>query len=72
MFGKIHYSTLTSNYNLCLFLVDLMESVVKPKKRKKWRELDKRIRLLKSEYEHGNRSLDDYWDAMAHVVKQFN
>ena len=32
----------------------------KPKKRKKWRELYKRIRLLKSEYEHGSRSLDDY------------
>ena len=43
-----------------------------PKKRKKWRDLDKRVRALKQEYEDGRRPLDEYWDAMAYAVKQFN
>lgn len=36
--------------------------------RKKWRLLDKRIRRLKLQYRVGTRSLDSYWDAVAHIV----
>ena len=36
--------------------------------RRKWRLLDRRIRRLKLQYRLGTRSLDSYWDAVAHVV----
>ena len=37
-----------------------------PRRRPKWRRLQRRIRHLKAEYAAGQRSLQDYWSAVVH------
>ena len=38
-------------------------------KRKKWRNFESRINLLKLDYNGGARNLNEYWDAMTHIVR---
>lgn len=39
--------------------------------KRKWRRLEKRIKRLRRQYQNGDRSLDEYWNAMAYVVKNY-
>ena len=36
---------------------------------KKWRNLESRINRLKRDYNGGSRDLNEYWDAMMHIVR---
>ena len=38
-------------------------------KRKKWRNLESRVNWLKRDYSGGARNLNEYWDAMTHIVR---
>ena len=38
-------------------------------KRKKWRNLESRINRLKRDCNGGARNLNEYWDAMTHIVR---
>ena len=38
-------------------------------KRKKWCNLESRINQLKRDYNGGARNLNEYWDAMTHIVR---
>ena len=38
-------------------------------KRKKWRNLESRINRLQRDYNGGARNLNEYWDAMTHIVR---
>lgn len=40
-------------------------------RRKKWRDMQKRIRRLQRQYQSGSRTLDSYWQAIAHAVHAF-
>ncbi|GFN83399.1 flywch-type Zinc finger-containing protein 1 [Plakobranchus ocellatus] len=42
-----------------------------PPRKRKWRQLESRIRLLKEQYEEGNRTLTEYWKAVAHCTTHF-
>ena len=37
--------------------------------RKKWRNFESRINRLKRDYNGGARNLNEYWDAMTHIVR---
>ena len=41
-----------------------------PQKRK-WRQLEARIQLLKRQYEAGDRTLTEYWKAVPHCIADF-
>ena len=43
----------------------------RPAKRRKWRNLEKRITRLKEEYNRGARTLDQYWDAVVYCITNF-
>ena len=38
---------------------------------RRWRQLENRLVVLKDEYDQGVRPLDDYWDAISHLVHHF-
>ena len=38
-------------------------------KRKKWRNFESRINRLKRDYNGGARNLNEYWDALTHIVR---
>jgi len=40
-------------------------------KRRKWRELERRIERLKAEYNNGDRDLLNYWNAVTHAIKTY-
>ena len=42
-----------------------------PPRQRKWRNLEGRIQRLKREYNAGDRTLEEYWDAVVYVVKAF-
>ncbi|CAH1277171.1 Hypp9491 [Branchiostoma lanceolatum] len=42
-----------------------------PPRRRKWRELERRITRLRQEYVDGRRSLDRCWCAVVHAIKTF-
>ena len=43
-----------------------------PLRKRKYRDLERRIRRLKRSYRRGQRILTQYWDAMTHVVATFH
>ncbi|KAL8586982.1 hypothetical protein ACOMHN_062393 [Nucella lapillus] len=43
----------------------------RPPRKRKWRQLESRIRLLKRQYEAGDRTLTEYWEAVAHCTTHF-
>ena len=44
---------------------------LQPLPRRKWRNLQRRVKRLKRQYRSGVRTLDSYWDAVAYVVHDF-
>jgi hypothetical protein len=42
-----------------------------PKPKRKWRRLERKIEALKVDYQGGQRSLEDYWKAICHCVKNY-
>lgn len=42
-----------------------------PPRKRKWRQLEARIQRLKRQYEAGDRTLNEYWKAVAHCVTDF-
>ena len=42
-----------------------------PAQRRKWRRLEERISLLKRQYNRGERTLNEYWDAVQHLLHNF-
>ena len=43
-----------------------------PRRKRKYRDLERRIRRLKRSYRAGNRTLTQYWNAMTYVVATFH
>ena len=41
------------------------------RRKRKWRCLDRRIKRLKAEFNNRARVLDDYWDAVSYVIKDY-
>ena len=39
--------------------------------RRKWRQLEQRVIALKADLTNGVRTLDQYWDAICHMVQDF-
>jgi len=44
---------------------------LQPLPRRKWRNLQRRVKRLKRQYRSGVRTLDSYWDAVAYAVHDF-
>ena len=42
-----------------------------PPRRRKWRHLERRIQRLKRQYNNGQRTLAEYWQAITYAMKQF-
>ncbi|KAL5009881.1 hypothetical protein ScPMuIL_012186 [Solemya velum] len=42
-----------------------------PKRRRKWRNLERRLKRLKRDYVDGVRNVDNYWEAVCHCVVSF-
>ena len=42
-----------------------------PLRRRKWRILERRINHLKEEYNNGIGNIDDYWQAVCHIILNF-
>jgi len=42
-----------------------------PARKLQYRRLERRIRSLKRQYRHGNKSLEEYWAAITHVIGHF-
>jgi len=42
-----------------------------PRRRPRWRRLERNVERLKHEYATGHRSLADYWAAVTHVIHEF-
>lgn len=40
-------------------------------RRRKYREMERRIQRLKADYTNGRRTAEEYWRAMCHVVRTF-
>jgi len=45
--------------------------LVRPKRNRKWRNLEARLLRLKEEYVNGIRNLEDYWNAVCNCVVSF-
>lgn len=43
-----------------------------PLRKRKYRDLERRIKRLKRSYRSGNRNLSEYWNAMVYVVANFH
>ena len=39
-----------------------------PPRRRKWRNLERRLQRLKDEYTNGDRDLNSYWDAVSYCT----
>jgi hypothetical protein len=42
-----------------------------PARRRKWRDLERRLIRLEQEYRNGVRNLEEYWDAVCHWVVSY-
>ena len=42
-----------------------------PLRKRKWRRLEQRIINLKQDYQNGDRDIQSYWNAVAHVLKKY-
>jgi hypothetical protein len=40
-------------------------------RKRKWRDVERRIIRLKREYNDGDRDIAEYWNAIVHVIKAF-
>ena len=43
----------------------------RPPQRKKWRDMEESIGRLKREYSQGERTVEEYWNAVLHSVHNF-
>ena len=43
-----------------------------PLRRRKWRQLEERIVRLREQFQNGQRDNHNYWNAISHVIVEFN
>jgi predicted patatin/cPLA2 family phospholipase len=43
-----------------------------PKRKLKYRRLERSIKRLKRQYRHGRKSLEDYWQAVTHLMVHYH
>ena len=50
------------------YVRDMENGGVPPRRRRKWRVLERRINALKEQCRNGQRNADQYWQAITHLA----
>ena len=49
---------------------NMINGLPPPRRRLKWRQLESRIERVKRQYRQGQRTVDQYWNAVVHLILQ--